>query len=154
MASPTPVATYPVRDVKLARRILLGGACFVALVVIVLFWTYNAPPVRIQVSGETAKIDVQTLGECPTTVTRITVASKEDGIVLDLRANADYPQMREISFHAGRNSPESVRVNAGAFQLIVPREGGVFPLRSGREYHIRVWNGVVWNSGRFTLGAS
>lgn len=128
------------------------GVVLVGLAVFVLR-AVNLPPLRVKVNGRQAVIDVQTLGEYPTTIRLIEVTSKEDGVLLGLKGDANSRQIRTVTLSEGENSLKSTGLDRDGFQVLTPVGRESFVLRPGTRYRVRVANDWGSVSDRFTFDA-
>src|SRR6266849_6913643 len=78
---------------------------FIALGLIANFTT----PFEIKIKGERAKVDVSTLGEYPTSVSRIRLSEQDSGKVLwELTSGHRSPQIWGFTLRVGANSVQVV----------------------------------------------
>ena len=101
----------------------------------------NAPPLSIKSEKGGVVVDVQTLGEYRTSVSRVRLTDTGTGEVLwELTARDGEPQIHEIALRPGANSAEIPSVSAGTFKVVVPSGSNSFALPSGGKFLIEVWN--------------
>lgn len=134
------------------RRTGSAGAALCLAVLIAIGWIalrWNTPPLRITRNGLTLKVDVSTLGEYPTTVSRIRLSeARNHDVVWELSANG-IAQMHGFKLVVGQN-PVRVDTDYGSFRVVTPSGSNSFDLKKGAEYRIDVWGG----SGSFTRKSS
>ena len=100
------------------------------------------PPLRItHLDDGSVAISVETLGEYPTTISRIRISiPAEDIVVLDLDASSSPPQIWRSSLREGKNPTNLEGLPERAhYQLLVPEGACEFELVAGIEYIIEVW---------------
>lgn len=103
----------------------------------------NAPPFRLFRIGNDVVIDVQTLGEYPTTVNRIRLSELNRAkIVWEVKTQHGTPQIHEFSLKADENFP-ALEPQYGDYRTVVPNGEGRFILRKGTKYRIEVLTGSV-----------
>ena len=122
----------------------------VALIWVVWF-IIDMPPLRVAAEQDEVVIDVRTLGEYSTTVSRLTISSQEDGTILDLRSVSRTTQIGRFVLHSGHNDLNQIVVATGAFKRIHPSSGNGFTLRRGEYYRLRVWSGIASSSAPFAF---
>ena len=100
-------------------------------------------------------VDVQTLGEYPTTVDRIRLSDmKQSTIVWELVALNGDAQLHEFTLKAGEN-PTLPDSDYGKYRVIAPEGADRFVLRRGTKYRIELWGGdtiFARRSATFALG--
>jgi hypothetical protein len=99
---------------------------------------------------------MQTLGEYPTTISRIRLTHRGSGhVVWDLAASSGTPQIHTLDLRPGLNQSVIGGVASGTYEILVPRGGGPFQLEAGAEYAIEVWGAPGSRSSHavFTVGA-
>jgi hypothetical protein len=128
------------QTIKVLKRtgIAICAALLVVIVWIVLRW--NAPPLRIVGSGAKLTADVSTLGEYPTTVTKIRLSDAEsNAVVWEVSANG-VAQLHGLTLVAGQN-PARIAADYGSYRVVTPSSSESFLLREGTEYRIELWGG-------------
>jgi hypothetical protein len=85
------------------------------------------------------RLDVQTLGEYPTTVTEVRIIdTQSNSVVWEVNANSEKPQIREIVLKPGINSTVLDAGHSRAYEVRVPKSSATFTLQSGRTYAVEV----------------
>ena len=98
------------------------------------------PPARLSVADGVATIDVQTLGEYPTTIRRARLENKVDkSTVWEIEAAHGTPQLRAISLRVGVNSTELASPYSGTYSVVVPNDSATFRLDRGTIYILELW---------------
>jgi hypothetical protein len=91
-------------------------------------------------------IDVQTLGEYPTTVNRIRLTEVSSGrVVFEVLPKDRTPQITTFPLAAGENSADILDAQHGTYRTVIPSAGRTFSLRPGEEYKLAMW-GTGWLS--------
>ena len=98
-----------------------------------------APSLRVIRDGQSAIIDVQTLGEYGTSISRIRLTdATTKTVVWELASKTGEPQIWTVKVHPGSNDTH-VHAEAGTFQVLIPNTAESFVLVAGRSYVIEVW---------------
>jgi hypothetical protein len=120
------------------------GILFCAAAVLLIGWIVvrrDAPPLRLVRSGNEIVVDVQTLGEYPTTVSRIRLSDvSQSKIVWEVEVERGTPQIHEFSLRPDDNSP-ALESQYGDYRVVAPKGDSRFVLRKGVRYRIEVWGG-------------
>jgi hypothetical protein len=107
------------------------------------------PPFRIVPSGGGVILDVQTLGEYKTSVSRIRISDDRGRVIWDVRARGRAPQIFTVNLRCGSNSvfvPEYPE-----YEVFVPKSP-TFALHAKATYIAEVWSPHSWSARRsFTL---
>ena len=134
-----------------------AGAAFCLVLLIAIGWIalrWNAPPLRITQNGPMLKVDVSTLGEYPTTVSRIRLSdARNHDVVWEISANG-IAQMHGFKLVVGQN-PVRLDTDYGSFRVVTPSGSNSFDLKKGAEYRIDLWGGsglLTRKSTSFHLG--
>jgi hypothetical protein len=106
---------------------------------------FRGPSIRHSESGDSFTVDVQTLSEYPTTVTRVTISDSERQTLLDLRAKGADAQIRGFALKKGENAVSDIVPEHGSFSQLVPQSGTGYFLRPNVEYTVTIW-GKRWPS--------
>ncbi len=118
-----------------ATRVLALGAALVLMAS-----CHNAPPLRIHIENGAANVDVQTLGEYPTSVARVRLRdARSGGTLWEIVHDGRIPQFRGFRLRAGDNAAALEDVEHGAYRVVAPSGGRAFGLLAGAEYTIEVW---------------
>ena len=123
------------------------------------------PPLHVRHLGDEVVIDVQTLGEYQTTITRIRVSEKGRA-VWEVKAADRAPQIHTFGLRLGVNTPVPISCGGGSpsscggkeaydgFVVVSPSPWAQFYLERGKEYEVEVWGSYSWwskASASFTL---
>ena len=109
----------------------------IAAVWIALRW--NAPPLKIIRNGPKVTVNVSTLGEYPTTITRIRLSDVRTKAVLwEISADNGEAQIRGFTLIAGENTVH-VDADYGSYRVVEPSQSGLFTLNQGIEYRLQLW---------------
>jgi hypothetical protein len=113
----------------------------------------GAPSLRVTKDRSSVIIDVRTLGEYQTSVTRLRLTDVgNDAVIWELSVKSGEPQIDEILLSLGANSSTLRGVQAGTYEVIVPKSSDIFVIEQSRTYTVEVW-GKTGRSARasFTL---
>ena len=89
--------------------------------------------------GNDIVVDVQTLGEYPTTADRNRVSDlNQSTVVWEIATANGTPQIDRFIWKADKN-PAVLEANSGSYRLVAPRNGSGFLLRKGSKYGIELW---------------
>ena len=96
---------------------------------------------KIVQRGNGTVVDVQTLGEYPTTVDRIRLSDlNQSTVVWEIATANGTPQIDRFMLKADKN-PAVLEANSGSYRLVAPTNGSGFLLRKGSKYRIELWGG-------------
>ena len=98
----------------------------------------SKPPVKVVSSPGKVIIDVQTLGEYPTTVRRVRLLDAAQPI-WEVRTKQGTPQIHTLSFVVGANPVKLASPDTGEYELMTPETGNTFQLKAGTNYTIQIW---------------
>jgi hypothetical protein len=120
--------------------VILGVACT------------GKPPLRIAKIPNGIGVDVQTLGEYPTTISRIRLSDAQSGqAIWEVHAARDSqpggPQLSRFSLSAGPNPARIEAVMAGSYDVVVPPHSDRFVLQRHVRYKLTLW-GSSGNTSR------
>jgi hypothetical protein len=113
----------------------------------------GAPPLRVTHDKGKVVIDIRTLGEYPTSVARVRLTELGKNVVVwELNVKSGEPQIDEIVLSPGANSAMLRGIQAGTYEIIVPKNSDAFVLVQSRTYTMELW-GRTGRSARasFTL---
>ena len=97
------------------------------------------PPVRVSISGNTARVDVHTDGEYGTEISRLRLENVQTHTtVWELKANSRNPVLGAFILKEGDN-PASLYSPGGTYEIVVPTGSNVFRLDRGVEYELSLW---------------
>lgn len=127
-------------------------ASIIIILVLVIPIVGCGPPLRVRVMDEKAVVDVQTLGEYPTTITRVRIAEREGGrTIWEIKAKWGTPQIHTLSLAAGANSVDLAEPGAGGYEIVIPRKDPTFSLQRGTDYVVDVWGSSPEGSPRSAI---
>jgi hypothetical protein len=133
------VKSATVKRLKIVGGILCGLALALS-VWIAIRW--NAPPLLLVQDGSKVTVDVSTLGEYPTTVSRIRLSDVGNGaVVWEVRAESGPAQLHRFSLTEGEN-PVQVDADYGSYRVVAPFNSASFSLHKGTHYKIELWGGA------------
>lgn len=101
------------------------------------------PPLRISQQRDVIVLDMQSLGEYPTDVTRVRLTDAATQRVVWEVVGSNDPQLGRIELRAGANPVTIEDVRHGTYRATVPA-GPVFTLARGRSYVVEVWGRRRW----------
>lgn len=117
---------------RLARRVFL-----LALVATASACNWWSPPLQVVPVGGGVIVDVQTLGEYMTSVSRIRISDDGGRVIWDVRARGRAPQIWTVKLRCGSNS---VFVpDYPAYEVFVPKST-TFVLHPKATYIVQVWD--------------
>jgi hypothetical protein len=97
------------------------------------------PTVRVSRNTNSVNVDVATLGEYPTTISRIRLKDSADRVLWEVSANGGTPQIHEFSLKAGINSSSAPFSTAGKYAVLTPNSANSFELQRGPTYKLDLW---------------
>jgi hypothetical protein len=101
------------------------------------------PPARVKYRGdrgETAVVDVATLGEYPTTIVRVRLTNQRThAIMWEIKASSGTPQIWALAVKEGENSTSLAEPEAGKYAIVSPGDPQIFRLERGVRYEIDLW---------------
>jgi hypothetical protein len=110
---------------------------------------FHEPPLKIDQSGNFAIVNVETLGEYPTTIGRVRITDDASGrVVLEDAAKRELldkagAQIYNFRLAVGENSTNVVEPESGTYEVIEPCGRNSFILQQGVKYRLRIW-GDSW----------
>jgi hypothetical protein len=97
------------------------------------------PPLRITHDKGNVIIDVRTLGEYQTSVTRLRLTDVgNNAVVWEFRVKSGEPQIDEIVLTPGANRSMLRGVRAGTYEVIFPKSSDTFVLEHNRTYTVEL----------------
>ncbi|MGO9440557.1 MAG: hypothetical protein ACLPXM_08440 [Terriglobales bacterium] len=104
----------------------------------------SRPSIRLTQTADTVVVHVETLGEYPTTITRVRLTDRNTGeVVLDLTAlfppTDNRSQIYKITLCAGQNNIATAFPEYEAYRAVTPAFEKTFALKRGKEYLIEMW---------------
>ena len=125
----------------MSKKATVLACVAIVLLVVWIALRWNAPPLRIVQSRSDIVVDVQTLGEYPTTVYRIRLSDlNQSTVVWEITTANGTPQIDRFMLKADKN-PAALEANSGTYRIVVPTSGSDFLLRKGSKYRIEMWGG-------------
>jgi hypothetical protein len=105
-----------------------------------------AVPFEVRVKGDVATIDVSTLGEYPTSVSRIRLSeASHQTVVWQVVAGSRVPQIWALDLRVGDNPAALTRVFQGLrYRVVFPRGKSLFVLKRRALYRLEIWNSSGW----------
>jgi hypothetical protein len=99
-------------------------------------------------TGSEITVDVQTLGEYPTTVKRIRLSERNrSAVVWEVAASDGTPQIHLFTLKPGDN-PALLEANSGSYRVVVPVARPLFLLKKGAKYRVEIWGGETFLTKR------
>ena len=128
------------KRVAMLSYVLVGTVAATGVIltaIIGLRW--DAPPFRVNHEVDRVVVDVQTLGEYPTTIHEIRLVDlSNEAVVWQLRADSGTPQIHRITLSVGANAAQ-IQTPTGSYRVVVPSTGARFVIRRVTRYRIEVW---------------
>jgi hypothetical protein len=105
-----------------------------------------AVPCELKVEGKAVRVDVSTLGEYPTSVSRIRLSEEGSHTILwELATGTRVPQIWGFTLREGINPVEPIDVFQGRqYRIVRPQGQSGFVLRKGVSYRIEIWDESGW----------
>jgi len=123
----------------LMSLLLVGVAVYVRL---------DRPPITVRQQNAAVVIGAQTLGEYPTTISRIRLAEVSSGkVVFEVIRKDGTPQLTSFPLSAGDNSIDVIDPQYGDYRVATPSAGKTFALRPKDDYELAMW-GTGWLPSR------
>lgn len=124
------------------------AACLVVVVATMAAVGSCRPPLRITKNGGAVHIDVQTLGEYPTTVAKVRLLdATNDAVIWEVRARGG-AQLSTFELKAGANPRAISHVAWGNMEAVTPQQP-TFTIDPSRPYILEVWGtGLVVTRSR------
>jgi hypothetical protein len=114
---------------------------------------YYRPPLRVATDVASVHVDVQTLGEYPTDVTKVRLMdARTDAVVWEVRSHGR-AQLSTFDLNAGENRVGISHVAWGSFEVVQPRRA-TFEIKREQPYVLEVWGTnlpITRSRARFTL---
>jgi hypothetical protein len=118
-------------------------AVFSLVFTCILVGCASRPSIRLTQTGDTVVVHVETLGEYPTTITRVRLTDRDTGdVVLELIAlfpTESRSQIYEITLCAGQNNVAAVFPEYEAYRTVTPASKKSFTLKRGKKYLVEMW---------------
>jgi hypothetical protein len=139
---------------RVLRNFLIATAVVALVLLVWIAVRRNAPPLRLVRAANEITVDVQTLGEYPTTVNRIRLLDANRSVVWEVVARSREAQLTLLVLRSGKNQA-MVEADHGAYRVVAPIGIDSFNLSPGTKYRLELWGGGgVFNrsSATFVLG--
>ena len=131
------------------KRILILICALLMLAALV--GCFKRPAVKLEHSGLSVIVHVETLGEYPTTVRRIQIADAASGkVIFELQTENGTPQIYNFRLSAGENSTHTADPEHGSYRVVEPNGKNTFTLQPGVHYRLSIW-GSGWQSSETDL---
>jgi hypothetical protein len=100
-----------------------------------------SPPLSVHELNGRLVVDLRTLSDYPSTVTRVRLSENSSGrVVWEIQSASGTPQIWTIELSAGPNATNlPPNVQYGNYSVVAPLNADRFFLQSGIEYLIQVW---------------
>jgi hypothetical protein len=100
----------------------------------------DEPKVKVQANRGTVAIDLQTLGEYPTTISHVRLSDKRNkATIWEIKTKSGTPQLHGLTFKLGENSVSLADPDTGTYTVLSPATSKVFQLERGGSYELEVW---------------
>jgi len=107
---------------------------------------FKRPAVKVESSGSSLIVHVETLGEYPTTVRHIRIEDASSRkVVFELLTESGTPQIYSFRLLAGVNSTHVVDPEHGSYRVAEPSGKDTFVLQRAVPYRLTIW-GDAWLS--------
>jgi hypothetical protein len=98
------------------------------------------PPVRVLNVGDAVVVDVETLGEYPTTISRVRLTNPQThSTIWEIKANSGTPQLHAMILREGDNSVSLADPDTGTYTVVSPPNSRIFRLERGVRYELELW---------------
>jgi hypothetical protein len=95
---------------------------------------------RVEHEAGFVELNVETLGEYPTTIRRVRLSDQATGTVLwEIMATEGTPQVHRIRLRLGPNGPKFIDADGGEYSVVVPSADTPFLLLPATTYVVEVW---------------
>ena len=114
----------------------------VALAIAIAFFAgCSKPPLWVEYDKGLVVLNLQTLGEYPSEVSRLVLTECETEVVLwQVEAAEGSPQIWRITLSAGENASDlNDTAVGGRYQVMVPAAGQPVVLSAGTSYCVKAW---------------
>jgi hypothetical protein len=110
------------------------------------------PPAKLVISGDTARVSVETLGEYPTTITRARLQDESNHtVVWEVETGSGTPQIHQVVLKGGLNSASGLDPETGSYKIVVPQGSETFELQSSRPYKLELWSEATGSPARVEI---
>lgn len=98
------------------------------------------PPLHVKHDAGAVELNVETLGEYPTTIRRVRLSDVATRAVLwEIKATDGTPQVHRIRLRLGPNGGTFDDADGGKYSVVVPSAAASFLLRPSTAYVVEVW---------------
>jgi hypothetical protein len=97
-------------------------------------------PLKVRATHDKVIVDVQTLGEYPTTVNRIRLTGPGAEPIWEIRSKSGLTQIWTLTFLPGPNSVDMAETSHGEYIVLIPQPSKTFELKRKTEYVIEMWD--------------
>lgn len=101
----------------------------------------GSPPLRVVRNGEAVNVDLRTLGEYQSSVSRVILREGDADIIWEVDAVDPWQQPDGFELRRGANSALLRDTQGRRFKVVAPAIGNSFVLDEGRSYHLEVCSG-------------
>ncbi len=125
-----------------ASRIAILTSAMLALVA--MTGCFKRPAIRLEYTGASVVVHVETLGEYPTTIRHVRIVEISSGkVVFDLLPQSGTPQIYNFKLIAGENPTRLADPEHGSYRVDEPKGKDTFLLQKGSRYRLTIW-GEGW----------
>jgi len=101
---------------------------------------FKRPAVKVESSGSSVIIHVETLGEYPTTIRHIRIKdTSSEKVVFELLTESGTPQIYSFRLSPGGNSTHVIDPEHGSYRVAEPSGKDTFVLQRGVPYRLTIW---------------
>jgi len=130
------------------KRAAIALCIVMALLIVWIGLRWNAPPLRLVRTGTEITVDVQTLGEYPTTVNRVRLSDVDHStVVWEVVPLHGTAQLHDFTLKMGENAAW-LDADHGSYRVVAPQGPQRFVHSGGTRYRIEVWGGSTVISKR------
>ena len=143
----------PPPDRSRKRSAALMAAALSCMILFLIVGCSDRPSVKVQASRDTVRIDLQTLGEYPTTISHVRLQNpRTKGAIWEVKTQSGTPQLRGLTFKVGTNPVTLAAPDSGTYKVVIPADSKVFQLVPGENYELEVWKYEQGSPSRVTIG--
>jgi len=95
------------------------------------------PPLSVRQTAAGVEIDMRTLGEYQTSISRIRLSDAQRRVVWEVEAQGKVPQIFTVELHCGRNQVRLPEYNE--YKVKTPASSNTFVLAGNEDYTVEVW---------------
>lgn len=130
----------------------------VVLASVLLACDHGLPTLRTENNQDFVTVHLETLGEYPTTVSRLRLQETQSGDILwEVQRASGTTQLWNVRFREGMNPAGLDAVTGGgSLEVVVPANSEHFFLEASKEYTLTIWGaaGDVSRSVNFMVGGT